>query len=77
VNRAEDLRADYDLLGQALLLAVQSGEGTQAASIARERRLIGEKLAQLEPALGVSFVDELSARRTVVDRPPARRSGSN
>jgi hypothetical protein len=71
MSRASDLRADYDLLGEAL----RGAEGTAAAAIARERRLIGEVLEQLEPLEEVALVDELAAQRAKagVDRPPARR----
>ena len=72
MNRAEDLRADYDRLGDLL----QSAEGTAAASIARERRLIGERLELIEAPKEVAVVDELAARRGVSGRPPARRRKS-
>jgi hypothetical protein len=72
MNRAADLRADYERLGDLL----KTAEGTAAASIARERRLIGEKLEQLEPSKEVALVDELAKRRSGSGRPPARRSKS-
>jgi hypothetical protein len=69
VDRVSDLRADYERLG--VLLRVEGGSG--AASIARERRLIGEVLDRLESGERVSFVDELAAKRS--DAGSARRSG--
>ena len=58
--RVDDLRADYDRLGSIL-----DGEtdGAKAASLARERRLIGELLEGLETPAEVSKADELAARR--------------
>lgn len=72
MDRAADLRADYERLGVLLLVE----EGAAAAAIARERRLIGERLEQLEPSSEVSLVDELAVKRAGagVARPPARRS---
>ena len=61
MSRAEDLRADYDELGRLLPLS----EGAAAAAIARERRLIGELLEQLETPAEVSKVDELAKRRGI------------
>jgi len=43
MDRAVDLRSDYDQLGRLLLLA----EGSAAAAIARERRMLGELLEAL------------------------------
>ena len=59
MSRVQDLRADYDLLGQ--LLGTAGGSG--AASIARERRLIGELLESLEAPVEVPLVDQLASRR--------------
>jgi hypothetical protein len=72
MSRAADLRSDYELLGKKL----KSADGTAAAAIARERRLIGEKLEQLEPPKEVALVDELAKRRSGSGRPPARRRKS-
>ena len=75
MSRAEDLRADFDLLG-ALLIAA---EGSAAAAIARERRIIGELLDQLESPKAVPLVDQLAAKRQTKagdSRPPARRRQS-
>lgn len=74
MSRAADLRADYDLLGQLL----GDAEGSAAAAIARERRIIGDRLEQLEEPEEVSFVDELAAKRSGSGsgRPPARRRKS-
>jgi hypothetical protein len=70
----EDLRADYELLGRHL----EDAEGSAAAAIARERRLIGEVLERLEAGEVGSLVDELAAKRSgsVVVRPAARRRKS-
>jgi hypothetical protein len=59
MDRASDLRADYDRLGE--LLADETG--TAAAAIARERRVIGEILEALEQPAEVSRVDQLASRR--------------
>lgn len=69
MNRADDLRRDYDLLGGLM----ETAKGREAAQIARERRLIGELLERLEADGQVSFVDELAAKRADAGRPPARR----
>ena len=71
MNRAADLRADYELLARALEVA----EGSAVAAIARERRLIGAVLELLERPEVVSRVDELAAKRAKARtrRPPARR----
>lgn len=59
MDRAGDLRADYDRLGVLLGLAA----GSAAAAIARERRMIGELLEALERPAEVSLVDQLAVRR--------------
>ena len=59
MNRAADLRADYDRLGELLATA----DGSAAASIARERRIISELLEALEKPVEVPLVDQLAARR--------------
>ena len=60
MGRVEDLRADYDTLGR--LLAIEE-DGAKAASLARERRMLGELLEALEAPGEVSVVDQLAARR--------------
>ena len=60
MSRVDDLRADYDLLGALLAEA----EGSAAAAIARERRIIGELLEGLERPVEVPLVDQLAVRRT-------------
>jgi hypothetical protein len=74
MRRAADLRADYELLGEAL----RHAEGSAAAAIARERRLIGEVLERLEEPEEVALVDELAQKRagSGSGRPPARRTKS-
>lgn len=64
MNRADDLRADYDRLGELLADA----EGSAAAAIARERRIIGELLESLELPKVVPKVVELAARQRSVTR---------
>jgi hypothetical protein len=75
VGRAEELRADFELLGDLL----KDAEGSGAAAIARERRLIGAELEQIESPEEVPLVDELAERRrseAPADRPAARRRKS-
>lgn len=75
MNRAEDLRTDYDRLGELLANA----EGSAAAAIARERRIIGELLESLELPKVVPKVVELATRqqsRTRADGAAARRRKS-
>lgn len=74
-TREAELRFDFDRLGRMLELA----EGSGAAAIARERRLIGAELERLATPGKVPLVDELAQRRggtTAVARPPARRRQS-
>lgn len=59
MGRVEDLRADYDALGAKLVDA----DGSAAAAIVRERRILGELLEALETPEEVSVVDQLGARR--------------
>lgn len=60
MDRAADLRADYDRLG---VLIGSEEDGSKAAALARERRLLGELLEQIEKPVEVPFVDELASRR--------------
>ena len=71
VSRVDDLRADYEMLG----LLLRDAEGSGAASIARERRIIGAELERLDAPEEVPFVDELAAKRTKsgARRPSSRR----
>ena len=59
--RVDDLRSDYDRLGE--LLAVET-DGSRAAMMARERRLLGELLEALESPREVSVADQLAPRCT-------------
>ena len=74
LDRVAGLRADYELLGDAL----KTADGSAVAAIARERRLIGAELARLEASEEGSFFDEVAAKRARagVVRPPARRRKS-
>ncbi len=75
MSRLDDLRADFDTLGR--LLAEADGSG--AAAIARERRLIGAELERLETPEEVPVVDQLAERRrgtAKAPRPAARRRKS-
>ncbi|HKY47520.1 MAG TPA: hypothetical protein VJQ79_05990, partial [Acidimicrobiia bacterium] len=74
LDRAAELRADYDLLGKAL----RAAEGSAAAAIARERRLIGAELEKLEVSEEVPLVQKLAVKRAASksSRPPARRRKS-
>jgi hypothetical protein len=75
MDRAADLRADYEILGDRL----REAEGSAAAAIARERRLIAEQLERLERPEGeVPVVDQLAAKRAKsgARRPPSRRRKS-
>ena len=70
-----DLRADYDLLGEKLIGA----DGSAAAAIVRERRMIRDLLVALEKPEAVPLVDQLADRRqsrTKVGGAAARRSKS-
>ena len=69
--RAEDLRRDYDRLGELLAEEV---DGAKAAALARERRMIGELLEALEAPKEESVVDQLAARRRA--GPGAARAAS-
>jgi len=76
MDRAADLRSDYDRLGE--LLEVET-DGSKAAALTRERRQLSELLEALESPSEVSRVDELAARRnasTEVARPASRRRKS-
>jgi hypothetical protein len=76
MDRVADLRADYERLGQILEAEL---DGAKAASLARERRLIGELLEALEAPAEVSKADELAARRRADAgdaRPASRRRKS-
>jgi hypothetical protein len=75
MNRVADLRSDFDRLGTLL----EAAEGSGAAAIARERRIIGELLDQLESPGVKPLVDQLAEKReakTGDTRPPARRRQS-
>jgi hypothetical protein len=59
VDRVADLLADYEALGDKLAVA----DGSAAAAIVRERRLIGEILEKLQQPAEVPLVDQLADRR--------------
>ena len=70
MDRAVDLKADYERLG--VLLAAED-DGAKAAALARERRMIGELLDQIQTPEAKSVVDELASRR----RTPTEDAGSS
>ena len=72
MDRAADLRSDYDRLGELL----DQAEGSAAAAIARERRIISELLEALETPVEVSVVDQLAARRSNAGAKDSRPSSS-
>lgn len=59
MDRAADLRSDYNRLGVLL----KKAQGSAAAALARERRVIGVLLEGLERPTEVSVVDQLAVRR--------------
>ncbi len=76
MTRADDLLADYERLGE--LLANET-DGAKAASLARERRLLGELVEALAAPKEASKVDELADRRAskpAPSRAPSRRRRS-
>jgi len=73
IDRAADLRADYDALGEKLTTA----QDAAAAAIVRERRLIGELLEALESPVEVPFVDQLASRRKSRTKPGGAASRRN
>lgn len=60
MDRVADLRATYDRL--KALLAVED-DGTKAAALSRELRLLGELLESIEAPAEVTVVDQLESRR--------------
>ena len=60
MGRVDDLRSDYDHLGSLLAGEV---DGSKAAALVRERRMIGELLEALEAPSEASVVDQLESRR--------------
>ena len=65
VDRVADLLADYKALGDKLEVA----DGSAAAAIVRERRLIGELLESLQQSVEVPLVDQLADRRKSRTKP--------
>jgi hypothetical protein len=59
VDRVADLLADYRALGAKL----EDADGSAAAAIVRERRLLGELLESLQKPAEVPLVDQLADRR--------------
>jgi hypothetical protein len=76
VNLAADLREAYDLLREKLRAGKLTGN--ESAALAREIRLLGEKLELLEAPEEVGVVDQLARKRAEsgVDRPAGRRRKS-
>lgn len=76
MDRVADLRADYEHLGELLRGEL---DGSKAAALVRERRIVGELLEALETPAEVSVVDELASRRRTEAgdaRPSSRRRKS-
>ena len=59
IDRVADLLADYSALGDKL----DKADGSAAAAIVRERRLIAELLESLQRPTEVPLVDQLANRR--------------
>lgn len=74
MDRLGELREMFDALKSQLL----SAEGSGAAAIVREMRLLSAEIESLDKDDEVSKVDELAARRADAgsSRPPARRRKS-
>lgn len=74
LKRSDELQFAYDVLKQKLVDA----DGSGAASIARELRILSENLERLAEPAEVSKVDELAAKRSEsgITRPPTRRRKS-
>lgn len=76
MDRAEELRSDYEHLGTLL---AQETDGAKAAALTRERRMLGELLESLESPAEVTVVDQLASRRTRTGDPGSasrrRKSG--
>jgi hypothetical protein len=60
VDRAADLRADYDRLGALLADEV---DGSKASALVQRRMQLSELLEALEAPVEVPLVDQLAARR--------------
>lgn len=75
MDRAADLRADYDALG---VLLMTESDGSRAAALVRERRILGGVLEGLESASEVPLVDQLAERRSqaTASGPSSRRRKS-
>lgn len=65
IDRVADLEADYEALGVKL----RDADGSAAAAIVRERRLIGEMLEALQSPTEVPLVDQLAQRRQSRTKP--------
>ena len=75
IDELADLRADYAKLGKRLDAAF----GSEAASLSRERRMIRQRLNELEQVDAGTVLDEVAERReskAIVARVPARRRQS-
>ena len=75
IDELAELRSDYLALGILLGLA----EGSAAAAIARERRIMRARLAEIEKPAEGTKIDEVAAKReskAAVAAVPARRRKS-
>lgn len=67
MSRVDDLRRDYERLGEML---EECDPGSGAAALVRERRIVGELLDRLETPEVVPFVDEVGERRNAKGEAP-------
>lgn len=71
VDRVADLMADYEALGRIL----ETADGSAAAAIVRERRIVGELLESLQSPVEVPLVDQLAVRRQSRTKPAGAAGG--
>ena len=71
-DRRADLLADYEALGAKLLEA----EGSAAAALVRERRILRQLLAELAADEGSTVADKLAGNVTRLDAGRRGRSGA-
>ena len=75
VDELADLRDDYQVLG----ILLDEAEGSAAAAIARERRIMRARLVEIQKPAEGTKIDEVAAKReskAAVAAVPARRRKS-